>query len=99
MAKPTLKSLSTMVDELSSMVDELEEVLICLEDRLHKPIKLKSNGRKGQVLDLLKQGPQHIGVIAKRLGIQPRNVSSLLAYLKKDGYDIVTTTAGKKELL
>jgi len=84
--------------ELVEMIEEMEEVLMCLEERLCKTKKI-TTGRKEQVLAILQAGPITVGGIATRLGISARNVSSQLTYLRKDGYDIATTSTGKKILL
>jgi len=98
MKKMTKEELMTKVKELEEYANDVEEVLACLEERLSNHKKIKP-GRKQQVLDILKQGPIHVGAIAKRLGISSRNVSSQLSYLRKDGYDIATSSTGKKMLL
>jgi len=85
-------------DELVEMIVELEETLVCLEERLCETKKVVE-GRKEQVLKVLQAGPITVGGIATRLGISARNVSSQLTYLRKDGYDIGTTSTGKKILL
>jgi len=85
-------------DELVETVLAMEEALTCLETRLCNQKKIRP-GRKQQVLEILQAGPIQVGAIAKRLGISSRNVSSQLSYLRKDGYDIATSSTGKKMLL
>ena len=89
-----LKKLSK--EELVSIICEMEEALLHLEDRLNR--KSFKPGRKEQVLAILKKGPVTVGAIATRLGINARNVSSQLTYLRKDGYEICTSSIGKKFL-
>ena len=95
MTKEELKN--TTKEELAAMVDELEETLTCLESRLSKSKGFK-DGRKEQVLAILKTGPITVGAIATRIGISARNVSSQLTYLRKDGHEICTSSTGKKFL-
>lgn len=48
----------------------------------------KGSGRKSEVLDIIKrEGKVSINDIAKEIGISDRNVSSQLAYLRKDGWN------------
>jgi len=86
-------------EQLVAMVCELEEALLFVESKLNvKAAKVVLPGRKQQVLEILQQGPVTIGAIATRLGISSRNVSSQLSYLRTDGYDICTSSTGKKFL-
>jgi len=86
-------------ENLIAVVCELEEALLFLESKLNvKVVKEVLPGRKQQVLEILQQGPITIGAIATRLGISSRNVSSQLSYLRTDGYDICTSSIGKKFL-
>ena len=79
-------------------VEEYECVLSYLEDRLcgHK---IKSEGRKSQVLEILKSaGHISVAAIATRMGISARNVSSQMTYLRRDGHAIATDSIGRKFL-
>ena len=55
-------------------------------------------GRKDDVLAILQQGPAGILEIAEKLGINSKNVSSQLSYLRKDGYIIHTDEKSRKYL-
>lgn len=55
-------------------------------------------GRKDDVLALLQSGPYGILEIAEKLGINSKNVSSQLSYLRKDGYIIHTDERSRKYL-
>jgi len=83
-------------EELLACVEELENQLVCLEDRLSKAKVIKT-GRKDEVLEIM-QEHRKISVvdIAKIIGISPRNVSSQLTYLRRDGYAIATDSKGRK---
>lgn len=48
----------------------------------------KSIGRKDQVLQCLRSGINTIDDIAEHIGINSKNVSSQLTYLRKDGHMI-----------
>jgi len=81
--------------ELLAQVEELENQLVCLEDRLSKQKVIKP-GRKDEVLDILKEKKISVVDIASIIGISPRNVSSQLTYLRRDGYAIATDSKGRK---
>jgi len=81
---------------LTQQIEELECVLIALEARLSTS-KIKKEGRKEQVLAILQtEGPISVDQMAKLLNISPRNISSQLSYLRKDGIAIATNSLGKK---
>ena len=64
-----------------------------------KPIIVEKPGRKDEVLRLLKEHTAiSIPAMAKALGINERNVSSQLSYLRKAGYLIGTNSRGWKVL-
>jgi len=66
----------------------LIEIIIKLQaDQKNIPTG-KSEGRKEQVLKCLRSGICTIEAIAKELGINSKNVSSQLTYLRKDGHMI-----------
>ena len=82
-------------DELVSLVEEMECLLIWLEDKFSKGKKFKK-GRKDEVLEILNRGEAvSISDIAAEIGINNRNVSSQLSYLRDDGLEIVKTGRGK----
>lgn len=55
----------------------------------------KGSGRKNEVLKLLKDGRISIEDIAKKIGIERRNVSTLLSYIRKDGYNLGKDSKGR----
>lgn len=58
-------------------------------DNNNNPVEsTKSIGRKDQVLQCLRSGINTIDSIAEHLGINSKNVSSQLTYLRKDGHMI-----------
>jgi len=75
-----------------AMLDLLEQIEA-------KPTVVNKIGRKQEVLDILLTGKHvTVGQIAKSLGINERNVSSQLSYLRKDNYRIATDSRGYKFL-
>lgn len=56
--------------------------------RYDAKISVKAGGRKEQVLECLRSGIVTIEAIAKEVGINTKNVSSQLTYLRKDGFMI-----------
>jgi len=96
--KKSEEKVNARIVELEEIVAEMEETLCFLEKRLCVA-KVKLDGRKDQVLAILKkEGHVTVEVIAKRIGINGRNVSSQLTYLRKDGYAIATDSLGRKFL-
>jgi biotin operon repressor len=83
-------------EELLEMVANQEAIILDLQLRLEN----NSNGRKSQVLELLRSsGSISILQIAKELNISTKNVSSQLTYLRTDGYQIFTDPKGRKVLV
>ena len=85
-------------EELISALEDKEQIIA---DLLVKLESSKNNdGRKTQVLDLLKNnGSMSILDISKELNISTKNVSSQLTYLRTDGYQIFTDPKGRKVLM
>ncbi len=83
--------------ELIEAAIEYENLLITLEEKISR-VQIKPEGRKSQVLAILKTGHVTVDAIAKRIGISARNVSSQLSYLRKDGLAIATDSLGRKFL-
>ena len=66
------------------------ELLAVIEEQGQMIEKLKGggDGRKAQVLSIIqREGKVAIQDIAAEIGISDRNVSSQLAYLRKDGWN------------
>ena len=83
-------------EELIEKIENQEQLIMELQIRL----ETSKNGRKFQVLEILKEGnPISIVKIAEKLGITAKNVSSQLTYLRSDGYEIFTDNHGKKVLM
>jgi biotin operon repressor len=88
------------VDELISHISECYNEI----DNLTLQIKIKagrkSDGRKTEVLDLLKNNDSiTIVEISERIGITTKNVSSQLTYLRQEGHNICTDSNGRKFLV
>ena len=66
----------------------MEEVIRLRYELANKVQPVKAAGRKEQVLNCLRAGVTTIDQIANELGINSKNVSSQLTYLRKDGYMI-----------
>lgn len=66
------------------------------KEELIEMLKTKQGrGRKEEVLDLVKEGRISIEGIAAKVGITNRNVSTLLSYLRKDGYAFGKDSKGR----
>lgn len=88
--------------------EDLEHAIEWLEERLNRALsELAANqltvatstapGRKDQVLALMITGKHwKIGDLAKAVGINERNISSQLTYLRKAGHAIATDSLGRK---
>lgn len=83
--------------ELIEAAIEYENLLLHLEEKISR-VKVQPEGRKSQVLQILKTGHVTVAAISTRIGISARNVSSQLSYLRKDGYAIATDSLGRKFL-
>jgi hypothetical protein len=83
-----------------------KDELVALVEKMSVEIEnLKRRGKRGgslrrlEVLEWLgMNGSGKILDIANGLGIESKNVSSQLTYLKKDGWGIITNEEGKKEV-
>ena len=90
------KNVDQSVEELELQVSELENMLMCLEERLSTSKKIRT-GRKEEVMQILKdKGHISVADIAVLVGINERNVSSQLTYLRRDGINIGTDSKGRK---
>lgn len=74
------------------------ELLTVIEELSTKLENRKGDGRKEEVLAILKREPMTIYDISEELGISNKNVSSQLCYLKKDGIQIASDPEGRKFL-
>ena len=61
--------------------------------------KNNKNGRKFEVLNLLKEGYDSIESIGEALNITSKNVSSILTALRKDGNIIINMRVDKQSIL
>jgi biotin operon repressor len=82
--KPKLNDITILENEVLDLAD------IDLTDK---------KSRKDQVLHIIKQVNTTTRVISERLGISRRNVSSILTYLRQDGYTIDTNKTGSECLI
>jgi len=94
----TKNELEARIIVLETLVADMLETIDCL-DVATEVIVVEKPGRKEEVLAILKEGA-HISVpmLAKRVGISERNISSQMSYLRKDGYAIATDSKGWKFL-
>ena len=85
-------------EDLMQTIEDQQQIILDLQVKLEN--SKNKDGRKSQVLDLLKN---HTSIsildISKELGISTKNVSSQLTYLRTDGYQIFTDPNGKKCLM
>ena len=85
-------------EEMVKLLEEREMIILDLQVKLEA--SKNNEGRKTQVLDLLKEnGSMSILEIASKLNISTKNVSSQLTYLRTDGYQIFTDPKGRKVLM
>jgi len=85
-------------DMLRAIHKDMLETIDCLDHDQEVRV-VEKPGRKDEVLAILMTG-KHVSVsqIAKIVGINERNVSSQLSYLRKDGKRIATDSRGLKFL-
>ena len=91
------------VDELIAHVAEcynkIDNLTLQLESVTNR-VGRKPDGRKTEVLDLLKKNDSiTIVEISERIGITTKNVSSQLTYLRQEGHNICTDSNGRKFLV
>jgi len=92
--------------EMTNLNEMKKDELVELVERMSAEIEnLKKRGRKSgslRRLDVLEylgtNGSGKILDIANGIGIDSKNVSSQLTYLKKDGWGIITNEIGEKEV-
>lgn len=104
MTKQTVKKSNAVIEDLEAYIAELEETLVYVREKKVQPVvvEVKKEGRMQQVLDVFKKhGHVSVPKIASIVGIDARNVSSQMNYLKNgklDGkcYEICTDAKGYK---
>ena len=69
----------------------VEEIKALLEGK-------KKGGRKEEVLGILKRSWIGVTEIGKEVGIKNKNVSSILSYLRSDGWIVEENSLGKKRI-
>ncbi len=93
----TNKKVVVTVAELTEQLNDAYAALCVLEARLPNRSKVKKPGRKDQVLAILnREGHITVFKIAEELGINAKNVSCQLHYLRASGYAIGTDSKGRK---
>ena len=86
-----------LLDEIQRVNDICETNEAVIMDLTQKLEASSKDGRKSQVLDLLRENTTiSILEISSKLGISTKNVSSQLTYLRSDGYQIFTDPNGRK---
>jgi Predicted transcriptional regulator len=94
-----LKALDTDNTEMMQKMSKAELIdHLCAAVNFLNAQPERGPGRKDDVLALLQTGPHGILEIAEKLGINSKNVSSQLSYLRKDGYIIHTDERSRKYL-
>jgi biotin operon repressor len=93
--RKVVEELESRVIRLESLIEDLLETIDCLDNM--EPVVITKPGRKDEVLQCF-EGGKHLSVpqIARMVGINERNVSSQLTYLRKDGHKIGTDSKGFK---
>ena len=94
--KRVVEELESRVIRLESLIEDMLTTIDCL-DVEHEPTMIVKPGRKEEVLKCF-EGGKHLSVpqIGKMVGINERNVSSQLTYLRRDGHNIATDSKGFK---
>ena len=94
-----VEELEARVITLKSLIEDMLTTIDCLDVEQEVIVQQKP-GRKDEVLACF-AGGKHISVsaIAKIVGINERNVSSQLTYLRKDGVNIATDSKGFKFII
>lgn len=102
-AEAMLASNAEEIAAYQERIDDLVRATEWLEERLQAALAArtvvteKGLGRKDEVLALMITGKHwKISELAKAIGINERNVSSQLTYLRKAGHAIATDSLGRK---
>lgn len=102
-AEAMLASNAEEIAAYQERITDLEEALTWLQDELiaakvaQPVVAAATAGRKDQVLALMIDGKHwKISDLAKQIGINERNISSQLTYLRKAGHAIATDSLGRK---
>lgn len=91
---------TTQQNEIQVLNETCETYVAQVLDLQVKLEATSKDGRKSQVLDLLRKHKTiSIMEISKALNISTKNVSSQLTYLRQDGYAIFTDPNGRKMLV
>jgi DNA-binding transcriptional ArsR family regulator len=97
MKKTAMNQEVMSIEDAMNYIEELEETLVYVRDRAVQANTNKTL-RKYEVLALLKKhGKMTVSQLAAAIGIDNRNISSQLTYLRKqDGINIATDSKGYK---
>lgn len=95
----TSSDISSLTDDVINTLspEQLKTYLTAASAVLNKSRSTGVN-RKYDVLSILQEGPHTILEIADRVGINSKNVSSQLSYLRRDGWVIHTDEKSRKYL-
>ena len=98
--------LASNAEEIAAYQERIEDLVAAtswLEEQLAAALAAQpavaavTTGRKDQVLSLMISGKHwKISDLAKAVGINERNISSQLTYLRKAGHAIATDSLGRK---
>ena len=77
----------------------IEQLRHTADEAAKRPRLQKSHKKFGALKILQESGPASIQEIADQMDISTKNVSSLLTYLRKDGYIVHTDHEGRKYLV
>lgn len=88
MTNQNVKKNAAVIKELEEYIAELEETLVYVRERKQPETVVveKKGGKMQECLDVfIKHHPKHLSVhqIATEMGINERNVSSLMTYLRQ----------------
>ncbi len=79
--------------------EKLDAMIVELTGKV-KALESKSKGRKGEVLNVIQEaGEISIEAIGSRVGIESKNVSSVLSGLRNEGNVFLSFRVGKENLI
>jgi len=82
-----VKEMELIIVDMEKSLCELEEVLMWLEFKMGVEIVVEKEGRKGELIKLLKEkGKISIEEIGKLMKIEGKNVSSIMSGIRKMKY-------------
>ena len=83
-----------LIKDFVDSIEDKEEVLVEVLSMMCSCVD-RGEGKKGEIKGILRSGAYSINEIGEMMGINNKNVSSLLSYCRKDGWLLGKNSSGK----